>query len=84
MTGSGGVFRDIMGDGQGAKTIISTDMFCFAPPDLDVSMLPPGTLNPDYLQRRVVQVSVTMGIGWAYRQVTVQSIIMMISGQSLL
>ncbi len=55
MTGSGGVFRDIMGTGQGAKTIISTDMFCFAPPDLDNSLLPPGTLSPDYLQRRVVQ-----------------------------
>lgn len=55
MTGSGGVFRDVMGTGQGAKTIISTDMFCFAPPDLDESLLPPGTLRPDYLQRRVVQ-----------------------------
>ncbi len=55
MTGSGGVFRDILGTGQGAKTIISTDMFCFAPPDLDESLLPVGTLHPDYLQRRVVQ-----------------------------
>jgi phosphoribosylformylglycinamidine synthase II len=55
MTGSGGVFRDIMGTGQGAKVIISTDMFCFAPPDLDERLLPSGTLNPDYLQRRVVQ-----------------------------
>ena len=55
MTGSGGVFRDIMGTGQGAKTILSTDMFCFAPPDMDESMLPSGTLHPDYLQRRVVQ-----------------------------
>lgn len=54
MTGSGGVFRDILGTGQGAKVIISTDMFCFAPPDLDISKLPQGTLNPDYLQRRVV------------------------------
>ena len=55
MTGSGSVFRDIMGTGQGAKTIISTDMFCFAPPDLDESLLPSGTLHPDYLQRQVVQ-----------------------------
>lgn len=55
MTGSGGVFRDIMGTGQGAKTIVSTDMFCFAEPDLDESELPLGTLHPDYLQRRVVQ-----------------------------
>jgi phosphoribosylformylglycinamidine synthase len=54
MTGSGGVFRDILGTGQGAKVIISTDMFCFAPPDLDPANLPPGTLHPDYLQRRVV------------------------------
>lgn len=54
MTGSGGVFRDILGTGQGAKVIISTDMFCFAPPDLDPAKLPPGTLHPDYLQRRVV------------------------------
>jgi len=55
MTGSGGVFRDIMGTGQGAKTVISTDMFCFAPPDIDEAKLPPGTLHPDYLQRRVIQ-----------------------------
>ena len=54
MTGSGGVFRDILGTGQGAKIIISTDMFCFAPPDLDPAKLPPGTLSPDYLQRKVV------------------------------
>lgn len=54
MTGSGGVFRDILGTGQGAKVIISSDMFCFAPPDLDSSKLPAGTLHPDYLQRRVV------------------------------
>ncbi len=54
MTGSGGVFRDILGTGQGAKVIISTDMFCFAPSDLDPAKLPPGTLHPDYLQRRVV------------------------------
>lgn len=53
-TGTGGVVRDIMGTGQGAKTIISTDMFCLAPPDLDPKKMPAGTLNPDYLQRRVV------------------------------
>ena len=33
-TGSGGVFRDILGTGQGAKTIASTDIFCFANPNL--------------------------------------------------
>ena len=55
MTGSGGVFRDIMGTGEGAKVIISTDMFCFAPPDLDPLKLPEGTLSPDYIQRNVVR-----------------------------
>ena len=55
MTGSGGVFRDPLGTGQGAKLIISTDMFCFAPWDLDRRLLPPGTLSPDYLQRKVVE-----------------------------
>ena len=32
-TGVGGVIRDIMGTGLGAKPICSTDVFCFAPPD---------------------------------------------------
>jgi len=54
MTGSGGVFRDILGTGQGAAVIASTDMFCFAPPDLPADRVPPGCLPPDYLLRRVV------------------------------
>lgn len=53
-TGSGGVFRDIMGTGQGAKVIASTDMFCFAPPDTPDDNIPPGCLHPRYLLRRVV------------------------------
>jgi phosphoribosylformylglycinamidine synthase len=32
-TGIGGVIRDIMGTGMGAKPICSTDVFCFAPPN---------------------------------------------------
>lgn len=54
MTGSGGVFRDILGTGLGARVIASTDMFCFAPPDLPADEVPPGCLAPDYLLRRVV------------------------------
>lgn len=54
MTGSGGVFRDIMGTGQGAKVIASTDMFCVAQPDLPISEVPEGCLHPNYLLRRVV------------------------------
>jgi phosphoribosylformylglycinamidine synthase II len=53
-TGSGGVFRDILGTGQGALVIASTDMFCFAPPDLDPQEVPDGCLPPEYLLRRVV------------------------------
>lgn len=55
MTGSGGVFRDVLGTGQGAKPLISTDIFCFAPPNLPKKLLPPGCLPPDYILKRVVQ-----------------------------
>ncbi len=54
-TGSGGVFRDILGTGLGAKTIASTDMFCFAPVKLPKKLLPPGCLPPDYLLKRIVK-----------------------------
>lgn len=53
-TGSGGVFRDVMGTGQGAKVIASTDMFCFAPPGTPPETIPAGCLHPHYLLRRVV------------------------------
>ena len=54
MTGSGGVFRDVVATGEGAKPVVSTDIFCLAPPDLDKSKLPTGTLPPDYILKRVV------------------------------
>src|SRR3989344_6349743 len=54
MTGSGGVFRDVVATGQGAKTLMSTDIFCLAPPSMDKSKLPVGTLPPDYILKRVV------------------------------
>lgn len=54
MTGSGGVYRDIVGTGLGAKTVASTDIFCFAPPDLPENDIPPGCLHPHYMLRRVV------------------------------
>src|SRR4030043_864236 len=54
MTGSGGVFRDVLGTGKGARVIASTDIFCFAPPDLPAKSIPPGCLPPDYLLRKVV------------------------------
>ena len=54
MTGSGGGFRDVVATGQGAKALVSTDIFCLAPPDLPKSNLPVGTLPPDYILKRVV------------------------------
>ena len=41
-TGIGGVIRDPLGTGLGSKPIASTDVFCFAPPDLPYDRLPPG------------------------------------------
>lgn len=55
MTGSGGVFRDIVGTGLGAKPILSTDIFCFAPLNLDEKDLPDGSLPPLYLLKNVVR-----------------------------
>ena len=45
-TGIGGVIRDPMGTGLGAKPILNTDVFCFAPPDFPQEKLPKGTLHP--------------------------------------
>ena len=54
MTGSGGVFRDVVATGQGAKAVVSTDIFCLADPNMDKAKLPEGTLPPDYILKRVV------------------------------
>ncbi len=50
-TGMGGVIRDSLGTGMGAKPICNTDVFCFAPPDTPVASVPAGALHP----RRVMQ-----------------------------
>ncbi|MEK7518170.1 MAG: AIR synthase-related protein [Patescibacteria group bacterium] len=55
MTGTGGVFRDIVGTGQGGKTIISTDIFCLANPNLSPLLLPKGCLPPKYILKRVIK-----------------------------
>jgi phosphoribosylformylglycinamidine synthase len=49
-TGLGGVIRDPLGTGLGAKPICSTDVFCFASPNYPPDRLPPGVLHP----RRVI------------------------------
>jgi len=45
-TGIGGVIRDPLGTGLGAKPILNTDVFCFGPPDLPHDDLPKGVLHP--------------------------------------
>ncbi len=53
-TGLGGVIRDPLGTGMGAKPICNTDVFCFAPPDTSADELPPGVLHPRRVMRGVV------------------------------
>jgi len=53
-TGIGGVIRDPMGTGMGAKPIANTDVFCFAPPDTPADELPPGVLHPRRVMKGVV------------------------------
>jgi len=53
-TGIGGVIRDPLGTGRGAKPILNTDVFCFAPPDTPFRKLPSGTLHPMRIMKGVV------------------------------
>jgi phosphoribosylformylglycinamidine synthase II len=75
-TGVGGVIRDIMGTGMGAKPICSTDVFCFAPPDCsrhtpcavtaenssDGTRSVPATLPPGVIHPRRVMRGVVEGV----------------------
>jgi phosphoribosylformylglycinamidine synthase len=53
-TGVGGVIRDPLGTGMGAKPILNTDVFCFAPPEFPFSALPKGSLHPKRVMKGVV------------------------------
>ena len=53
-TGIGGVIRDPLGTGMGAKPICNTDVFCFAPPDTPTDALPQGVLHPKKVMQGVV------------------------------
>ena len=53
-TGIGGVIRDPIGTGLGAKPICNTDVFCFAPPDTSYDDLPRGVLHPKSVAHGVV------------------------------
>ena len=51
-TGIGGVIRDILGTGLGAKPVANTDVFCFG--DLNAERLPKGVLHPMRVMKGVV------------------------------
>ncbi len=53
-TGIGGVIRDSLGTGLGAKPILNTDVFCFGMPDTPYTQLPKGTLHPKRVFNGVV------------------------------
>jgi phosphoribosylformylglycinamidine synthase subunit PurSL len=53
-TGLGGVIRDPLGTGLGAKPICNTDVFCMAPPDTPGDAIPPGILHPRRVLKGVV------------------------------
>ncbi|WP_417735057.1 phosphoribosylformylglycinamidine synthase subunit PurL [Rosistilla oblonga] len=53
-TGIGGVIRDPLGTGMGAKPICNTDVFCFAPPETAPEDLPAGVLHPRRVMKGVV------------------------------
>jgi phosphoribosylformylglycinamidine synthase len=53
-TGLGGVIRDTLGTGLGARPIGNTDVFCFAPPDTQSGDLPESVLHPLKVMKGVV------------------------------
>jgi phosphoribosylformylglycinamidine synthase II len=53
-TGIGGVIRDIMGVGLGAKPVLNTDVFAFAPADIPAAKIPQGALAPSRIIKGVV------------------------------
>jgi phosphoribosylformylglycinamidine synthase len=53
-TGIGGVIRDILGVGLGAKPIANTDAFFVGPLDLPLESLPKGCMHPRRILRGVV------------------------------
>ena len=53
-TGIGGVIRDILGTGLGAKPVCNTDIFCFAQPEYPFYKLPAGSLHPKRVMKGVV------------------------------
>jgi len=53
-TGLGGVIRDVLGTGHGAKPLANLDVFCVAPLDTPPEEIPPGVIPPPRLLDGVV------------------------------
>ncbi|MFN0116676.1 MAG: AIR synthase-related protein, partial [Elusimicrobiota bacterium] len=56
-TGLGGVIRDVLGCGLGAKPVMNTDVFCFGPLDAgqkNKNELPEGALTPKRIAKGVI------------------------------
>lgn len=53
-TGIGGVIRDPLGTGLGAKPVCNTDVFCFADPNTRLDDLHPGVQHPRRVMKGVV------------------------------
>jgi len=53
-TGIGGVIRDPMGTGLGARPIANTDIFCLGEPDKKLEEIPKGLLHPKRIMKGVV------------------------------
>ena len=53
-TGLGGVIRDILGVGLGAKPVLNTDVFGFAPPEMPENKIPRGALAPSRIIKGVI------------------------------
>jgi len=53
-TGLGGVIRDVLGTGHGAKPLANLDVFCVAPLDTPAAEIPPGVIPPRRLLDGVV------------------------------
>ncbi len=54
-TGIGGVIRDVLGCGNGARPVLNIDVFCFGPLDISHSDIPQGILHPRRIFKGVVK-----------------------------
>jgi len=53
-TGVGGVIRDVLGTGLGARPFANLDVFCVGPQGTEAGELPPGTMHPDRVLEGVI------------------------------